>query len=269
MQGGPCHHATVVAVRSAGQRMEHDTEIGGVADAFPLTRGSAVLAAKSGDLETRRRAHVLIVAAYWKPVYKHVRLKWRAANEDAKDLTQAFFTHAIEKGVFERYDPRQAAFRTYLRVCLDRFVSNERLAQSRLKRGGGSARLSLDFEGAEQELSAARAPAGDDPQRGFERECLRSLFAQAIDEFRAACEAAGHATRLRLFERYDLCEPSERAELTYQRLAADHGLKVTDVTNHLAAARRMFREILLQRLRALCGSEQEFRAEARAILGGS
>jgi hypothetical protein len=39
------------------------------------------------------------------------------------------------------------------------------------------------------------------------------------------------------------------------------------VTNRLAAARRDFRRILLEQLRAITGSESEFREEARALLG--
>src|SRR5439155_26153422 len=57
-------------------------------------------------------------------------------NEDAKDLTQAFFTRTLEKNSFERYDPAQARFRTYLRTCVDGFVANERKSAGRIKRGG-------------------------------------------------------------------------------------------------------------------------------------
>ena len=39
------------------------------------------------------------------------------------------------------------------------------------------------------------------------------------------------------------------------------------MTNHLAYARREFRRIALERLREMTGSEEEFRREARALLG--
>jgi hypothetical protein len=42
---------------------------------------------------------------------------------------------------------------------------------------------------------------------------------------------------------------------------------VTQVTNYLAWARREFRRIVLEELRELSGSEEEFRREARALLG--
>jgi hypothetical protein len=42
---------------------------------------------------------------------------------------------------------------------------------------------------------------------------------------------------------------------------------VTQVTNYLAAARRQFRQIVLKSLRDQAGSEAEYRADARDLLG--
>src|SRR5262245_13632540 len=123
--------------------MDDDTDLGGPAAAFPVTRGSLVRAAGSDDFAVRREAQETLIAAYWKPVYKYVRFKWGVPNEDAKDLTQAFFARSVEKGFFDRFDPAKARFRTFLRVCVDGFVANERRAAGRLKRGGGAELLTL------------------------------------------------------------------------------------------------------------------------------
>ncbi len=69
----------------------------------------------------------------------------------------------------------------------------------------------------------------------------------------------------KLFEKYDLEE--ERANASYAQLAQELGMAVTDVTNALAWARRQFRQIALERLREMCLSEEEFRREARGMLG--
>jgi hypothetical protein len=69
------------------------------------------------------------------------------------------------------------------------------------------------------------------------------------------------------FERYDLEAPDAGTHLTYAELAAELGVTVTDVTNYLAAARRQFRAFVLERLRELTGSDDEFRAEAKRWLG--
>ena len=125
---------------------------------FPSTRQSIVAAIGSDHGEVRRSAYDRLVTAYWKPVFKYVRLKWHAAPDDAADLTQGFFLRAFEKEFFAGFDPARARFRTYLRTCLDGFVANARKADSRLKRGGGVTFVPLDFEEAERELLLQQRP---------------------------------------------------------------------------------------------------------------
>src|SRR3954453_9362898 len=103
---------------------------------FPATRYSIVTAIRSARPDDRRAAFDTLVSAYWKPVFKYVRLKWHASPDDAADLTQAFFLRAFEKEFFVSFDPAKARFRTFLRICLDGFVANSRKSDGRLKRGG-------------------------------------------------------------------------------------------------------------------------------------
>lgn len=235
--------------------------------AFPLTRHSVLHAVAGSDAEARQRAYGRLVEGYWKPVYKYLRVRWRRSAEDAADLTQEFFLKALEKRFFAGFDPRKARFRTYLRTCLDRFVANQRRAEKRQKRGGESRPLSLDFAGADGELRETAVPDPLDVEEYFHREWLRGFFQLVVEELRRRAEAQGKAVHFRLFERYDLegAEPGER--LTYADLARETGLPVTQVTNHLAWARRELRALALERLRELTGSEAEFRAEARLLFG--
>src|SRR5262245_10956908 len=64
---------------------------------FPPTRLSVVARTRSHDEETRRVALGTLIEAYWKPVYKYLRIKWRLDPDEAADLTQDFFTTALEK----------------------------------------------------------------------------------------------------------------------------------------------------------------------------
>lgn len=246
--------------------MDEDTGIGGPSSRFPTTRLSAVAGVRSPDATERQRAHAALISGYWKPVYKHLRLRWRKPNEEAKDLTQAFFARALEKDFFTGFDPARARFRTFLRTCLDRFLANEEASAQRLKRGGDVTLLPLDFEEADAELARLAPVDANALERLFDEEWVRSLFAQALEDLRQSCEARGRRTHLQLFERYDLVEsPSERP--TYAALAAELGLKVTDVTNYLAAVRRELRALVLERLREMTATDEEFRSEARLVLG--
>ncbi|NUO80214.1 sigma-70 family RNA polymerase sigma factor [candidate division KSB1 bacterium] len=246
--------------------MPDDTLIGGSQDQFPLTRWSAIVAVRSENAEERQRSFAVLIAAYWKPVYKYLRLKWRKSNEDAKDLTQGFFTQALEKGYFQNYDAAKARFRTFLRACLDGYVANVHKAEQRLKRGGHAQILSLDFESAEGELQHIEIADTENVEDYFEREWQRSLFSLALEALRAECAVKQRQTHFQLFARYDLDE-SEAPRLTYEQLAAEFGLSVSNVTNYLALVRREFRRILLEKLRELTATDQEFHQEARAVLG--
>ncbi len=246
--------------------MDRDTEIGGRQDRFPLTRGSILEGVGGDDPQVRERAWEALVGAYWKPIYKHIRRKWRASNDEAKDWTQGFFAAAMEKAFVERYVAEKASFRTYLRVCADGFVANERKAAGRVKRGGDRRFVSLDFSAADAEFSQVASPAGDE-ETCFDRECARSLLERAIESFRMSCERAGKRTQFALFARYDL-HPSEGGERpTYEQLAAEFNVPSTQVTNFLAWARRAFRRCVFDVLRELTGSDEEFRVEARRLLG--
>lgn len=219
---------------------------------FPSTRRSAVLASQSSDAAERRQAFEALVDAYWKPVYKLVRIKWHCAADDAADYTQGFFARAIEKDFFRSYDPAKGSFRTFLRICLEGYIANEKKAASRSKRGGDATVLSLDFATAEGELREHPPSPDASPEELFHREWSRSLFALALDDLRQLCEARGKRSEFEMFSRYDLEEGS-----SYSALAAEFSIPVTTVTNRLAWSRREFRRLLMDRLHDVGGRESE------------
>jgi DNA-directed RNA polymerase specialized sigma24 family protein len=242
-------------------------DISGARRGFPTTHLSVVQAAGSDDAEVRRRAFGALVAVYWKPVYVRLRMRWGKDGEAAKDLTQEFFTEAMTRDYFDRYDPGRARFRTFLKSCVDHFAANARRADRRLKRGGGVALLPLDFAGADREFAESGQVALPDVDARFHHEWVRALFTVAVDALRDQSIREGHDLRFRLFERHDLAPAGEDARPSYRALAQEFDLPVTQVTNHLAWARREFRRLVLSRLRELCGSDAEFRVEARELLG--
>lgn len=231
---------------------------------FPATRLSLVARTRSADEETRTVAFASLIDAYWKPVYKHLRLKWQLNADDAADLTQEFFTTTLEKDVLGRFEPERARFRTYLRVCLDGFASNARKAESRLKRGGAVTLVPLDFASAEGELGRHEPAVAADVDELFYQEWIRALFQRAVDDLRGSCVSAHRSVMFEVFERYDLAEDTRP---TYAALASELGLTAATVTNHLAAMRRELRRHVLGRLRELTSTDEEFEAEARRLFG--
>jgi DNA-directed RNA polymerase specialized sigma24 family protein len=242
--------------------MDPDTDIGGPLHRFPVTNHSAIIRARSEDQVVRRRAFDTILASYWKPAYKYIRLKWQAGNEDAKDLTQGFFATAFEKNYFATYDAGKASFQTFLRTCLDAFVANERKAGQRLKRGGDMDHYQLDFLIAEHELASHASDMS--PEDYFHREWIRGMFAMSVEALRRRCDETDRSVHFQLFERYDL---SDDANVSYASLAKEFNLEPATVNNYLAAVRREFRRVVIDKLREITASDEEFRTEARSLLG--
>ena len=242
--------------------------MGGASPSFPTTRASFIERMGSSAPQERARAAEVLVRSYWKPVYKYVRLRFRKANDDAKDLTQGFLAQTLERDWLARFDARRGSFRSFLRLALDGYVANEAKARGREKRGGGRAELALDFETAEGELVGLEPIANDSVEAWFDAEWRRGLFATALAELERVLGERGHALRFEIFCRYDLAADAQ-ARPTYEELARALGTEATAVTNHLAAARKAFRELLLERLREETADEDEFQSELRALLGGS
>jgi len=238
--------------------------------AFPATRLSLLEAARSAAAPERARALDTLFSAYWRPVYKYIRLKFHQSPADAQDLTQGFFAELLERNLLSRFDPSRSRLRTFLRLCIDSFALNELKAAVRQKRGGGIAHLALDFADAEGELQAgvidpATIPSPDSWSEFFEKEWIRSLFALAITDLRARCISGQKESAFQVFEAYDL---DGESDVSYAALAAKLGLSVSDVTNRLFWARREFRRLVLNRLQSICSSDDEFRRETRSLLGG-
>ena len=236
---------------------------------FPLTRWSMVAAVRSDDPAERARALDRLCDAYWKPVYKYIRLKYSKAPDEAQDLTQGFFAEVLERDLLSRFDPAKSRMRTYMRLCADSFVLNEIKHAGRQKRGGDAVHLALDYSAAENELDKqtidpATIASPEKFEEFFEKEWIRSLFSSAVEDLRQLCNTREKEAAFALFESYDLAGNN----VSYSQLAEARGISVSDVTNQLAWARREFRRFAQDRLRAVCSTEEEFSREAKALFGG-
>src|SRR5262245_51947476 len=80
---------------------------------FTTTRWSLILAAADPRSSSAHEALSSLCEIYWMPVYAFVR-RTGASVEDARDLTQAFFTKVLEKGYFQDAQPERGRFRTFL-----------------------------------------------------------------------------------------------------------------------------------------------------------
>lgn len=243
-----------------GKKHAGDTTLGGSRSDFPKTLSELISRARDASGGEGRAALEELCRRYWKPVYHYLRLGWTRSNEDAKDLTQAFFLWIVEDELLKRYEPERAAFRTYLKSLLKHFVQDHDKAVARLKRGGGVRILPLDGEGG-----LVADPKAVDPEKAFDQAWLSALMAHAVDRVRARFLQEGKELPFRVFEQYSLRPPAERP--TYAELGRGLGIGEDAVKNHLFAVREEIRKEIRRELSNTTSGPRELEDEWNAFFG--
>jgi RNA polymerase sigma factor (sigma-70 family) len=193
---------------------------------------------------------------YWRPVYAYARISWARSNEDAKDLTQAFFAWLLEGEPLRNYQPERGGFRPFLKTLLARFAARRHEEAARLKRGGGRAFIPLDD-------SVLPPAAGDQPDEAFDRQWLKELLAAAVDRVRPRFSSEGREIQFRVFEAHDLSDREQPP--AYKEIADGLGLRESQVRDYLAAVRQAVRHEVRLELERLTADDRELREEWAAL----
>lgn len=234
--------------------MTHETDFLRDRERMPETRWSRILAAR--DQQGDVRAHIdELIRSYWRVVYKYIRWNWHKPNEDAKDLTQEFFTRFLEKNYLRSVDQARGRFRTFLKASLEHFLRDRRDFDSAAKRASPKTTLSLDFIEAFDVATA---------QATFDQEWVRNLFELALARLEKQCEGEGKRIGADLFRALYL-EPAGTP--TYRELADRFAISESDVNNQLHAARASFKEIVRQLVHDSVSSMQDLEAELKELFG--
>lgn len=241
-----------------------ETSLGGLAGGFPETTWGLVCRIRNPRAPEFHAGIEALCRRYWKSVYRFARAAWAKSNDDAKDLTQAFFLWLLEDGdALTKYAPERGSFRAYLKGLLRNFSGNQLQAMQRLKRGGGFRRFSLD------DPDSALAEAVPDPRTAtpedlFDRAWIAEVVKRSTERARLQFESDGSA-RWRVFQEYDLGASPERP--TYEEVAKRLGIKESDVRNHLFTVRDKIRAFIREELRDTVTCDEEVQEEWRALFG--
>jgi len=231
-----------------------ETALGGNRRSFEPTLWTVVLRAKDGS----RDALGALIALYWKPVYTLIRRAGTRANEEAKDLTQEFFTRIVLEGsLAERYTPDKGTFRAYLKSAVRNFLRNEHRDGSRLKRGGDAVPIPLDLPGVLPD------DASLPPEELFDRTWRNVVLDRAVQKLRETLTAQGKAVTFDVFCRYDL----GGADVSYEHVARELGVTVDTVKNHLTRAREEFRRAVRSEVCGTVADPRDLSSELRELFG--
>ncbi len=241
-----------------------ETELGGSQGHYPTTVWTDVFRREDPSSDRVRAKLEGLLFRYWKPIYRTIRLSGRYRMEEAKDLTQAFFTKVLEDGTFSRYRPEKGRLRTYLRAALTYFLVKRSEAQRCLKRGGDRLHLSLNDDDWRDELEPS--DPGREPGEVLDQEWAHSILEEAIRDLRIRLETERRFGWFDVFQAVDL-HPGPDAPPSYEAVAERLGLRETQVTHFLHGARQALRETVIEKIREYTGSPDEVYDELRSLLG--
>lgn len=205
---------------------------------FAPTRWSLVLRARGPSPEARSALSDLC-AAYWNPVLRHLR-GLGIPEDDARELTQAFFAHLLSGDRITTADPERGRFRSYLLVALRRFLKDRRLAEGRIRRGGNIPHEPIETDSPTE---PAIPESGSDTVR-FDREWAFAVITRSLDAVAADYEASGRATL------FDQLKPWLEGQVgESQAIATQLGLSEGALKVAVHRLRRRFKEAVLHEIR--------------------
>jgi RNA polymerase sigma factor (sigma-70 family) len=244
-----------------------DTTLGGSARAFPTTQWSQILGAQDPTQPGHKDRLDALLRAYWKPAYAYIRVGWKKSNEDAKDLTQAFFARLLQNGRIAAVQTEGGRFRSYLKQALKNFlIDADRAAEVRKP-----VEPVFVFDG---ELEV---PAGDNPDREFDRQWLACLLDTSLKKLEAELKKDGKEKYYGVFRTY-LLDPNPAKEAsvatqsgefllpTYGSVGKQWGLSESDVRNYLSYCRTRLREIMKLGIRDTVEHDRDVEDELRSLL---
>jgi RNA polymerase sigma factor (sigma-70 family) len=242
-----------------------ETTLGGSREGFPETVWSTVLARGGTPSAERDEALNRLSSLYWRPVYRFIRTAGGATIEDAKDLTQEFFSYLMEGNVLSKYDGQKGRFRSFLKGVLRNFLSESHRNATRLKRGGGKIAVSLDVEAIER--SGAQSQK-ESPETQFDRQWSMEVFSESLAALKADLLSEGKGDCLKVYEAYYGADASPSLEPSYERIASALGFSRQQVKSDLDFARARFKRIVRQKLSQGVSSFEELSVELSDLLFG-
>lgn len=228
---------------------------------FATTQWSVVLAAGNLDGQNALAALTQLCETYWYPVYAYVRRRVDDRHE-SQDLTQAFFSHLLEKQLVARADRERGRFRAFLLTSLQNFLLNEWDKARAVKRGGGRAVLSLDFDYGETRFQIE--PAHDlTPEKLYERRWVLTLLDQVLDRLRQELEESGKST---YFEQFKGALTGETPADDYTHAAKALGITEAAAKQAAYRLRKRYRELFRAEVARTLATEEDVDEEIGRLL---
>lgn len=226
---------------------------------FATTRWNLVKAAGRPGETAGAAALAALCEAYWLPVYFFVRRTCRS-DDEARDLTQAFFARLIEKNDVSAADPARGRFRTFLLTSVRHFLANQHDFRTAQKRGGGVVHVPIEIGSADGQ--GVEPADGHTPEDVFERRWALATIEAAVARVRQHYADTGRQMLFHELRSYLTgAEPTVYADLAARLCTTEAALRVA-----VHRLRRAFREALREVILETVDGPDEVDDELRYLL---
>jgi len=229
-------------------------------DFFATTHWTVVL--NAGRREEPHAAHALeeLCRIYWYPLYAYLRRQGNS-KEDAEDLTQGFFAKFLQRNYLEHVNAQKGRFRAFLLASLKHFQTNEWDRANRLKRGGGTVPLSLDWQDADSRYQIE--PAHNlSPDKLYDRAWALLLLERVIRRLENESILDDKA---KLFERLKPFLMLGKGAIPYAEAARELGMSEATVRVAVHRLRRRYRELLRAEIAQTLSEPEQVEEEMKAL----
>ncbi|HEY1082892.1 MAG TPA: sigma-70 family RNA polymerase sigma factor [Prosthecobacter sp.] len=238
--------------------------------AFPRTRWSVVLELRKGENQGQGRLALNeLCRIYWRPIYSYARYQG-LPPADAEDVTQSFFSFALEKELFSTADSALGKMRNYLLTAFGRHIKHWQRQANAQKRGGGKDIVSIEASQAENEILIDPADHRT-PESLYQRQCALQIIEAAVEQLAQEQTASGKGDQFQLLR--GRLDPTRAGSGTDAELATQLGMSHDAVRQAVSRLRKRFREIMRELVAATLsepteGSVQEELSSLRNALVG-
>jgi RNA polymerase sigma-70 factor (ECF subfamily) len=239
------------------------TDIGGDGQTFLTTHWSLIESIRT-EADSSHALISSLLKDYWKPVYCYLR-RHGYQNEDAKDLTQAFF-HEIVLGneLIQQADQRKGRFRSFLLTALRRFLINVKNKETARKRVPKGKLIALDVVDPD-----ALAAVSEDmsPDESFNFAWVSSLLERVFEEVENSCHRDRMTVYWKVFEERVLQPITDQTDPpSVKEVCSKYGIQDGHkLANMIITTKRRIRSALEKNIRKLVTSPEEVSDELQEM----
>jgi RNA polymerase sigma factor (sigma-70 family) len=214
--------------------------------------------ASRDDLPDSKDALEQLCQAYWPAIYSYIRRRGHD-RDHAKDLTQDFFMHLLERNSIAVADPAKGKFRSFLLGSVNHFLANEWQRVNAQKRGGGKVIVSFDND-AEH---IADPIATDSPEMAFDRHWAFTLLKRGMIRLEEEYKRSGKERHYQMLNRF-LTERT--AEQDYAAVASEMQTNPATVAVWVHRMRQQYRDMVRSEIAETVSCSSEVDEEMRYLL---